>query len=334
MEERARKEAAALRSFFERLERGFQESAKEYRFFAEIGGKKLMLCFPSREQAGIVEQYLAGRRVPETQEPDARFCFWPDDCSRYIGPEGLSERWRYREKDGCVISLPGTRLTGANVFSRTFYYCLHDPEKRARIPYWAVSVLISQWAGTVGLLPIHGGAVGTGGRGVLLAAQGGGGKSTLAASCLLSGMDHVADDYVLISAEGPLRAMPVSSALNMNPDMKGRLGLDLPVIWENAARNGKQIMDASSFPLCQDMAVRAVVFLSRWDREQAEILPVPGHPALRLAQSALRIEGAYDPLTAKAVVQRLSGLPAYEMRLGGNLKQNADVLRTWIERMI
>ena len=333
MEELTRKEDTALRSFFERLERGFHESAKEYHFFAEIGGKKLMLCFPSREQAGIVEQYLAGRRVPETRSPDARFRFWPDDCSRYIGPEGLSERWRYRDEDGCAIFLPGEWLIGADGSSHTFYCCQHDPGKRTRIHYWVMNVLFSQWAGTAGLLPVHGGAVGAGGRGVLLAAPSGSGKSTLAASCLLSGMDYAADDYVLVSAEGPLRAMPVSSALNMNPDMKERLGLTLPVIWENAGRNGKQMMDASSFPICREMDLRAVVFLSRWDRERSEISPVSGHPAVRLAQSVPRLEGAYDPLTAKAVVQRLSKLPAWEMRLGGDLKQNVKALRAWIERM-
>ena len=310
MEELTRNENTPLRSFFERLERGFHESAEEYHFFTEIGGKKLMLCFPSREQAGAVEQYLAGRRIPETQSPDARFRFWADDCSRYIDPGGLSEHWRYREEDGCVISLPGIRFTGADVSSRTFYYCLHDPEKRARIPHWAAGILISQWAGTAGLLPVHGAAVGVNGRGVLLAARGGGGKSTLAAACLLSGMDYVADDYVLVSAEGPIRAMPMSSSLNMNPDMKRQLGLNLPVIWENAGRGGKQLLDASSFPICRDMAVCAVVFLSRWDWEQAKISPVSGSSAVRLAQSAPRLESRYDPITGKAVLRRLSGLPA------------------------
>lgn len=168
---------------------------------------------------------------------------------------------------------------------------------------------------------------------MLLAAQGGGGKSTLAASCLLSGMDYVTDDHVLVSAEGPLRAVPVFSTLKLNPDMEKRLGVRLPVIWEDAARGGKLLLDASSFPICRDMAVRAVVFPSRWDRERAEISPAPGHSALRLAQSALRVEGAYDPFMAKTIVRRLSELPAYEMRLGKNLEQNADTLRTWIERM-
>ena len=326
-------EGTSLRPFFAALERGFNESAGGYRFCAGIGERKLMLCFPSREQAGIVEQCLLRWRIPEPPAPDARFCLWRDDCFRYIGPEAPPGRWRYREKGGWLISSPGRRFIGADVSGNTFYYCLHDPEKRAPIPYWVVSVLVSQWAGTAGLLPVHGGAVGAGGRGVLLIAQGGGGKSTLAASCLLSGMDYVADDYVLVSAEGPVRAMPVFSTLKMNLDMKGELGLTLPVIWVEAARNGKQLLDASSFPICRDMDVRAVVFLSRRDQGQAKISPASGPLAVRLAQAALRTEGAYDPLVAKAVVRRLSGLPAYEMRLGGNLRQNADTLRAWIERM-
>ena len=322
-----------LRPFFDTLERRFNESAEEYRFCAEIGGKKLALCFRDREQAAVVEQSLAGRRIPEARPPDARLRFWLDDCSRCVGPEAPPGRWRYRDEDGCAIFLPDLWVIGADISRRTFSCCLHNRGDRAQVPYWVASKLVSQWAGTAGLLSVHGGAVGVGGRGVLLAARGGGGKSTLAAACLLSGMDYVADDYVLVSAEGPPRAMPMFSTLKMNPDMKERLGLDLPVIWEDAARGGKQLLDASSFPICRDMAVCAVVFLSRWDREGAEISPVSGNPAVRLAQSALQVEGAYDPAAAKAVVQRLSGLPAYEMRFGGNLRQNADTLRTWIERM-
>lgn len=323
----------ALRPFFEALERGFGESAEEYHFCAEIGGRRLTLCFPSQALAENAEQCFAFWRIPEPPEPDARLCFWLDDCSRYINQDIPSGRWRYREGDRWTAFAPGKWIIGADVPGHTFYYCRHDPERRAPVPYWLVSSLVSQWAGTVKLLPVHGGAVGVGGRGVLLIAQNGGGKSTLAASCLLSGMDYVADDYVLVSAEGPLRAMPLFSTLKMNLDMKKELGLTLPVIWEDAARGGKQLLDASSFPICRNMAVRAVVFLSRWDREWPEISPATGYPAVRLAQTAIRTEAPHDPLAAKSVVQRLSGLPAYEMRLSGNLKQNADTLRTWIERM-
>lgn len=327
------KEDTVLQPFFAALERGFSETAEEYHICTETGGRKLTLCFPSRALAKEAEQCFALWRIPETPEPDARLCFWSDDCSRYINQDPPSGRWRYREEGRWAIFAPDRWIIGADVPGRTFYYCKHDPERHAQMPYWLVSALVSQWASTAGLLPVHGGAVGAEGKGVLLIAQGGGGKSTLAASCLLSGMDYVADDYVLVSAEGPLRAMPLFSTLKMNLDMKKALGLTLPVIWEDASRGGKQLLDASSFPICRDMAVRAVVFLSRWGREWPEISPASGYPAVRLVQTALRAEGAHDPLAAKSVVQRLSGLPAYEMRLGSHLKQNADMLRTWIERM-
>ena len=337
MKDLAKEEGSVLGPFFGRLESGFGGSPDEYRFCVEAGGKKLLLCFRSREQADVAERCFAV--LPEVPDPDARFCFWTDDCSRYTGPDAPSERWRYRSEGGSIISAPGSWLVGTDIPGRTFYYVRHDPFRQAQVPVWALSYLVTLWAGTAGLIVVHGAAVGADGRGVLLAARSGGGKSTLAASCLLSGMDYVADDYVLVNAEGPLRAMPIFSTLAVNPDTKERLDIDLPVIWEYPAWGGKRLLDISSFPICGGLAVRAVVFLSRWDRGPAEIVPVSGHrapgqnSAVRQAQSLLQHWVAYDPPMAKATVQRFSGLPAWEMRLGADLKQNADALRAFIDRM-
>ena len=115
--------------------------------------------------------------------------------------------------------------------------------------------------------------------------------------------------------------------------MKGELGLDLPVIWEDASRGGKQLLDASSLSLCQNINIRAVVFLSQQASKRPEISKASGYPPVRFAQEALRMDGMYDSFIAKAVVQRLSQLPAYDMQLNDELEQNARTLRAWIERM-
>jgi hypothetical protein len=76
----------------------------------------------------------------------------------------------------------------------------------------------------------HAGAVGRGGRGVLLVGRGGSGKSTLALSCALAGMKIVADDYVLLeTGEAPV-AHAMQSTAKMTEDSAARLGLDADVI--------------------------------------------------------------------------------------------------------
>jgi hypothetical protein len=78
------------------------------------------------------------------------------------------------------------------------------PDARA-LPSWEIAaplrVILHWWMGDHARRMIHGGAVGTPSGGVLLAGQGGVGKSTTALSCLLSELLYLGDDYVLLGAE-------------------------------------------------------------------------------------------------------------------------------------
>ncbi len=71
----------------------------------------------------------------------------------------------------------------------------------------------------------HAGAVGRDGRGILLVGRGGSGKSTLALACALSGMEIVADDYVLLEPGRPPVAHAMQSTAKLTGDSAARLGL-------------------------------------------------------------------------------------------------------------
>jgi hypothetical protein len=58
--------------------------------------------------------------------------------------------------------------------------------------------LFQHWLADRGLLLVHGGAVGFTGGGVLLAGEGGAGKSTSALACLQSRLGYAGDDYCLV----------------------------------------------------------------------------------------------------------------------------------------
>jgi len=65
-------------------------------------------------------------------------------------------------------------------------------------------------ARTQGLVPLHGGCVGSGGRGVLLLGSSGAGKSTLALQAALDGLDFLAEDSVFVQPT-TLRATGLSA---------------------------------------------------------------------------------------------------------------------------
>lgn len=320
-----------MKDLFKMLQHGAEMLADGYSFSVNLGGRTVAMHFVSKEQAADAEMCLAGNKTTDTNAVDAHFWFWNGDCSPYMSltHSGLE---RYQDENGLAILMPPCRIIGADVSGHDFYCCIHEPDKNALIPFWVVNFLVSQWGVSRGLLSVHGGVVGINGKGVLLSANGGGGKSTLVATCMQQGMEYVADDYILISTEGMLTASPVFSTLNMNMDMKTRLGLDFPVVWENPSKNGKQLLDVSSLAIRRNMPIKAVVFLNRTGKEGVETIKA-SNPAVRLVQSAFRAERIYDAQTIKATIKRLSQVPAYEMRLGTDLGRNADELRLLIERM-
>jgi hypothetical protein len=68
-----------------------------------------------------------------------------------------------------------------------------------------------------GLVPLHAACVGAGGRGALLLGSSGAGKSTLSLSCLLQGLDFVAEDSVLVRPRG-LLATGLGNFLHIRTD--------------------------------------------------------------------------------------------------------------------
>jgi hypothetical protein len=113
----------------------------------------------------------------------------------------------------------------------------------------------------------HAGAVGRGGRGVLLVGRGGSGKSTLALSCALAGMEIVADDYVLLeSGESPV-AHAMQSTAKLTEDSAARLGLDADLIdragfeptLEGPAKALVDIRTLAPGGLSRQLQIRAIV---------------------------------------------------------------------------
>ncbi len=74
-----------------------------------------------------------------------------------------------------------------------------------KIPYYERSsplrTIFQWWAKNYGLQLLHAGAVGKNKGGILLAGEGGSGKSTTALTCLDSELSYVSDDYCLVDMD-------------------------------------------------------------------------------------------------------------------------------------
>lgn len=65
---------------------------------------------------------------------------------------------------------------------------------------------------------VHAGAVGYGGKGVLLSGKSGSGKSSTALSCLLHGFDYAGDDYCVVSTGATPAVHCMYTTAKLNPD--------------------------------------------------------------------------------------------------------------------
>jgi len=68
------------------------------------------------------------------------------------------------------------------------------------VPWWETPLrtMVHWWAAPTTLQPLHGGAVGVDGTGVLVVGNSGAGKSTTSLACLEAGLEYVGDDYLVV----------------------------------------------------------------------------------------------------------------------------------------
>ncbi|MBP3270125.1 MAG: hypothetical protein J6L98_05530, partial [Bacteroidales bacterium] len=197
---------------------------------------------------------------------------------------------------------------------------------------------------------VHGACLGLDGKGVLMCARGGGGKSTLSVTAMLRGFEFVSDDYLILSENGGnVAASPIYSFITLSPEMYDALYDDF-----GEARflgvshwKGKYVFDISEyagsfrsnypvkaimFPeLCLDAAAPKVALCSPAER---------GRTITQIAHSTVSqmfIKGfrgdQRDPDFILKIVKALSGFDCYKITLSRDLDANVGCLREFISNL-
>jgi len=185
------------------------------------------------------------------------------------------------------------------------------------------------------LVPLHAACIGHKGEGILLMGPSGSGKSTLVLQCLLSGLDFLAEDSVLVRPRD-LRATGVANFLHLRPDSlrfldradRSRL---LRESWHIRRRSGVEKLEidlrrpqyrVAPAPL----RIRAVAFLSPRAAAGRPLLRPLGKSVTRRRLAASQRYAANQPGWARFTEQLLE-LPACELRRGAHPREAAAALR-------
>lgn len=309
-------------------------------FRVRVCDKLIELRFPTREQAEAGRVGLEGFLSEDTGKPDAEFFYWYDRCDAYL-PEGEGEHsavWQSEDATGSLrIGTDDDSLVGCDYVRQRYYFARPKPARDAYLTCRHVMVnAFARWAKATNKFLLHAAAVGTGGKGVLVAGRGGVGKSTFAVSCLTDGMDFVADDYTLITAKGAFCAMPLYTVVALRPDMCGKLqGLGSPLLEEDGSyRGGKPQFQIPKERFCSELGIRALIIPKVTKEAEPSIRAIaPGNVMAQLIHSTItQIEARRDVRLIQQMAMRLSELPVYEMCMSTELWKNPAFLRSFIEK--
>ena len=153
---------------------------------------------------------------------------------------------------------------------------------------------------------------------------------------LAEGLDFVSDDYTLITASGPLRAMPLYTIVALREDMYQRFPqLGQPILEEDGSfRGGKPQFHVPPERFSPSLDIQAIIMPKITGDTEPSIAPVPpGKVMTQLIHSTItQIESRRDTALIQQMAQRLSALPIYEMYMSTDLTKNPAFLRSFIEK--
>lgn len=328
-----------LTQYFQAVERHLTKTGKMPPAFfrVRICGELIELRFPTEELAKVGKSSLSGFLTDDDGPADAAFFYWYDRCDDYL-PEGEgahSSVWRSNDETGSLMIGTDKDILMGQDFARKRFYCAQpQPKDESQLTCRHIMVnAFAFWAKHSDKLLLHAAAVGCNKTGVLVVGRGGRGKSTFAVSCLTEGLDFVSDDYTLLTASGPLDAMPLYSCVGLRQDMWEKL----PELGQPSAMVlGKPLFEIPGSRYCGRMRIKAIIMPLAAGDDEPSIYPIARSNALAqlISSTVSQLESKHDTALIQKMSMRLAGLPVYEMRMSTDLKKNPAFLRSFIEKEI
>ncbi len=320
-----------IHSLEENIERDFEQNSSS--FIVKTGGRAVKMWYPNRAQADKAKEGFRKFIVSDRSDYTAIFKFWEADFKKYL-PEDYTENGRRMcsSQRGRVKIVMGYLLSCADYRKQIYYYCT-DPIRQFIGAHEMVNPYYL-WGLYNDMILTHSACVGVDGKGVLLVAEGGGGKSTLSVGCLMHGLDFVSDDYTMLSGSGKLVGIPVYSNIGLTPDSYDMLNPSYPVHWIHEANKNKKFMDVSDVHnFIDELEIKALV-TTKLTAGETKIYKIDSQPlVLAFHQSSMRqVLSMGNSQYTLEFINRLKNLSCYQIELGTDVNYNAEFLREFIKK--
>jgi hypothetical protein len=267
-------------------------------------------------------------------------------------PSPLPERWEpYVDGFTCLKGMTGLTTERFRNFyvgwiglfcsidmeTRTAYCCYTDA---ARLSMYEVSAPFRSIFGTLlnlhGMHLVHASAIGSPAGTLLFAGQAGSGKSTLSIQCLQAGMGYQSDDLCVLKGGETPHSLSLYNIAKLREDALPRFKRLHPFLSHFQEDEEKKAFFYvhRHFPglVVKEAPIRAIV------------LPVVTNEAVTRMERAAPMEAVrgliswtvkeipkFDSLGERIMLQALSRLPAYRMRLGRDSESTLNLIRGLLE---
>lgn len=314
------------------------------RFF-RVAGRTLKLRFHDPALEEKMAPALAHAAVAPVDLPDLAVDIWDSAGSgaHFVSPRVLPEYLRHPENGSRKSAVQGIRgvfqefeqsMTFYDAGKRQAHFWVRDA---ARLPYWVsaapLRTLLHWLLSETDAHLLHGAAVASGGRAALLAAKGGSGKSTTALSCLLSGMDYLADDYAAVRLGDVPAVHALYSSVKVAPQRVADFGEIGDRVWNQ--EGDKSIIFLADLyperlPISAPLAAIMIPVISFLDR--TEIVPA-GRAAALLALLPTTVMQLPLAETGKLriLTELVSRVPCHFLHLGRDSREAAAAVKEFLE---
>jgi len=314
-----------------------------------LGGRLVRLEIPQGAMERAVFPALAHLETAAVAEPDLALCVW-DSAS--TGAPPLAPGWdadAYR-REGYIAGFNDDRFHTA-MQSDPLILRLIDMDNRramvwtpdaAKLPYWEIGAplrpILHEWLQRVGMVAIHGGAIGYPDGGIFLAGAGGQGKSNVALACLQSDLRYASDDFCFLS-QAPEWTMHslyctgkiAAADIARHPHLRGAESNPVRVDGEKALFF---LTERFGDRLIRDMPLKAIVLPRVIGHGVSEIVPIdPAVVHRAIAMSTIEMSRWTGGHTLRKVVELLRDRPCYELRVGTSIAEAPQLIGQLLRKL-
>ncbi len=317
-------------------------------YFLSVAGYTIKLCFAGPALVRHITRALEHLASDSVTRTDLTVCLW-DSASTSVkmlppewGPGDIAARGEIKGYNTARIHT--AYHLGAdtlNMLDADRNLALFWTRDAGRIPYYEkgapLRTILNWWACGHRLQLVHAAAVGTTDGGVLIAGRGGSGKSTIALTCINSGLIYAGDDYVVIENGPRPHAFSLYSTGKADTE---HLKDKLPAMFSCVSNAGEAetekglIFLNEHYPdrIAKGFPIKAILLPHIAGRETRLQKASPAEVLTALAPSTLFQLAGADHEVFRRLSELVRQVPGYIMEIGAELNRIPEMVSGLISR--